>query len=567
MTHTGSQRWVALDGDLGVSVMGIWSALTKSAIESQLDLDRATLTTMLADRAAGKKVRDEDIRTWQRNVSRQERELRRMEEDRLREQAETDRRRQDADRRRQEREQIRSQEEAQHTWQREDAEGELRQSAAEELLKVIKEIRSEMASPTGEAETLKNGLCAAVSRNDVQAAAAFLKANSQGEFALKGAVDAALVDEAAPKDYFQCARLLAAVASKSALAEALAISIERGHPDVAVHMMKVLKSRGETEGVESPLIQVLQRSSPGRMEIMFEALLPYGSIDDVSLDGEDSVLTLALGALNGKAGGGNRELYLSKRQSEHIFNHCRILPLPGVYQSILALAVYNEHAFFTLLKRLELHEGSDELASYWASQVEVRNGRTFNRELQLALREVFLFQGKRGDAYFKVKDYLMANCDLGVADEEGRTPLMWAASDSGDLYVDEALLKASDLSACDPSGRTAYDIARETTPWRNQSRLNRLKPPLMARMRAGLMGEVVKPNQNGRKISSFTVFFIWAFFGLVGLLEMSQALKAPSWEGKMTAVLVGTGFLLFGWLIIRALKWVLMAIELDKKGS
>lgn len=55
--------------------MGILSALETYAIEDQLVKDRASLAAMLADRAAGKDVRDSDIRIWTQAVDRGSRQL------------------------------------------------------------------------------------------------------------------------------------------------------------------------------------------------------------------------------------------------------------------------------------------------------------------------------------------------------------------------------------------------------------------------------------------------------------------------------------------------------------
>ncbi len=81
--------------------MGIFGAIATAATESALDEARARLNTLLADRAAGKPVRREDIETYTRMVAYRERELARQREDRLRREMDDERQRQrNADQRR-----------------------------------------------------------------------------------------------------------------------------------------------------------------------------------------------------------------------------------------------------------------------------------------------------------------------------------------------------------------------------------------------------------------------------------------------------------------------------------
>lgn len=74
--------------------MGIFDAVASAATESALDEARARLSTLLADRAAGKPVRREDIEAYTRSVAYHERSLASQREDRLRREREDERRRQ-----------------------------------------------------------------------------------------------------------------------------------------------------------------------------------------------------------------------------------------------------------------------------------------------------------------------------------------------------------------------------------------------------------------------------------------------------------------------------------------
>jgi ankyrin repeat protein len=438
--------------------MGVVSGMRRWAVESTVDEKRAALAAKLADRAAGKSVSDYDIRILQSSLADSERELRRMEENRLREQSEEEHRRR---KREEEHERDRRRrEEARSDWERDSV-----STTKNEEPPAPKE-RKVMASPRPiEAPTLEESLEKVVKRNDVDAIDAFLKRNTDSKFSLMIAVDQVIVDAPVKKGYLASLRLLAEFASREGLGKALNIAIQNWQPDIAVHLVQVLKRRGWLDGVESPLIQLFGCWISPKIEIMFEALLPYCSLDE-------HVLMKFLSAIRDEE---DRIL----RLQEYIYSNCRLLPLAARHNSILGLAVKNSKAFYIFLERLKNPAETDELAGYWLSQIEVRNGRVYNPELQIALVEAISVRQSVNKGVLK---YLISECDLDAVDGDGNTPLIHAAL-RGE-YISE-LIDRSDLSIRNRKGMTAYDVARKQHP--KLDHLHKaLKPPLKERIRSAL---------------------------------------------------------------------------------
>jgi hypothetical protein len=199
---------------------------------------------------------------------------------------------------------------------------------------------------------------------------------------------------------------------------------------------------------------------------MFEALLPYCSIDEHVLMKFLSVIECEYDQI--------------VRVQEYIYRNCRLLPLTARHNSVLGLVVKNPMAFYIFLERLKNPAETDELAGYWLSQIEVRNGRVFNPELEIALTKAF-----SPPHYGRVKsvlEYLISVCDPGFVTRDGNTLLMRATMRG--LWTDE-LISRSDLSIRNRNGETAYDIARKEYP-KLDHLLKALKPPLKERIRSAL---------------------------------------------------------------------------------